>query len=90
MTENNPDHSLTEQDIEICQKAFADLDEDNVGAIKVADFKIALERIGYYPLENELYKLISELDDENTGFIKFNDFLNIYLKQKIANLDEDD
>ena len=61
-----------------------------MGAIKVSDFKLALERIGYFPLENELYKLISELDEANTGFIRFNDFLNIYLKQKIANLDEDD
>jgi len=66
------------------------LDEDNIGAIKVSDFKLALERIGYFPLENELYKMISEIDDTNTGFIKFNDFLQIYLKQKIANLDEDD
>jgi len=56
------------------------LDEDNIGAIKVSDFKLALERIGYFPLENELYKMISEIDEGNTGYIKFNDFLQIYLK----------
>lgn len=38
--------NLSEEDIEICQKAFADLDEDGLGAIKASDLKIALERIG--------------------------------------------
>jgi len=52
--------------------------------------KFALEKIGFIPSENDLYKLISEVDENNSGMIKFNDFLQIYLKHKIATSDEDD
>ena len=38
--------NFKEEDIDICQKAFMDLDEDGLGAIKSEDLKIALERIG--------------------------------------------
>jgi Ca2+-binding EF-hand superfamily protein len=62
----------------------------SVGAIKLNDFKLALERIQYYPGEYELNKMISELDDNNTGFIQFNQFLKVYHKFKMANSDEDD
>lgn len=34
--------------------------------------------------------MISEVDEKNTGLIKFSDFLNIYYKQKYANLGDDD
>lgn len=61
-----------------------------MGAIKLNDFKLALERIQYYPGEYELNKMISELDDGNTGFIQFNQFLKVYHKFKMANSDEDD
>ena len=73
---------IKEEDIDICQKAFMDLDEDGLGCIKSNDLKLALERIGVHAEENELYKMISEVDDKNTGFIKFSDFLSIYLKYK--------
>ena len=66
-----------------------DLDEDDLGAIKSGDLKIALERIGIQPSENDLFKLISEVDDKNTGYIKFSDFLAIYYKYNISNNDED-
>lgn len=49
--------------------------------------KIALERIGFNPSENELYKMISEVDENNTGLIRFSDFLGIYWKFKYANLE---
>mmetsp|Transcript_40898 Transcript_40898/g.56972 ORF Transcript_40898/g.56972 Transcript_40898/m.56972 type:complete len:107 (+) Transcript_40898:32-352(+) len=82
--------NLTEEDIDQCQKAFSDLDEDNTGAIKASDLKIALERIGYNLNDIDLYRLIYEVDDKNTGMIKFSDFLNIYYKYKYANSEEDD
>lgn len=67
--------NLTEDDIQHCQNAFAGLDEDGIGAIKASDLKFALEKIGFIPSENDLYKLISEVDENNSGMIKFNDFL---------------
>ena len=79
---------LTEEDIEICQRAFGDLDEDGTDTIKVHDLKIALDRIGFNPSENELYKLISEVDEDYNGLIKFNSFLEIYAKHKYANVDD--
>ena len=81
---------LTEEDIDTCQKAFQDFDEEGSGTIKVTDLKFALERIGYIPSENDLFKLISEVDDNNTGTIKFNDFLGIYAKHKASQCDDDD
>jgi Ca2+-binding EF-hand superfamily protein len=53
--------SLNEEDIDTCQKAFSDLDEEGIGCIKAADLKLALERIGFIPSENDLYKMISEV-----------------------------
>lgn len=82
--------NLGEDDIETCQKAFSDLDEDGLGAIRAQDLKIALERIGFNPSENDLYKMISEVDEHNTGLIKFSDFLTIYHKHKYANIEDDD
>ena len=81
---------LNEDDIEICQRAFADLDEDGTDTIKVQDLKIALDRIGFNPSEKELYKIISEVDDDNNGLIKFNSFLEIYTQHKYANMEDDD
>nr|7K5B_R Chain R, Dynein light chain 4A [Tetrahymena thermophila] len=82
--------NLSEEDIQFCQKAFSDYDEDGLGAIKVSDLKLALENIGCSLSENDLFKMISEVDEKNTGLIKFSDFLNIYYKQKYANLGDDD
>lgn len=39
--------NLTEDDIDTCQKAFADLDEDGLGAIKTSDLAQALDKIGF-------------------------------------------
>ena len=58
-----------EEDIETCQRVFYELDEDGLGAIKTSDLKYALEKIGYIPDENVLYKMISEIDENNTGLI---------------------
>lgn len=58
---------LNEQEIELCQKAFSELDTDNVGSIKVSDLKQALDRVNYFPNEFDYYKLISEIDENNTG-----------------------
>ena len=82
--------NLNEDDIEYCQKAFADLDEDGLGAIKTKDLSVALERIGITLAEKELYKLIYEIDEKNTGLIKFSDFLTIYYRYKYANENDDD
>lgn len=83
-------NNLSEDDIEACQKAFADLDEDGLGAIKAQDLTIALERINVPLKGKKLYKLISEIDEKNTGLIKFSDFLQIYHQMKYAHLEEDD
>ena len=53
--------TLNEDDIDTCQKAFSDLDEEGIGCIKASDLKLALERIGFIPSENDLYKMISEV-----------------------------
>ncbi|KAM3146342.1 hypothetical protein pb186bvf_001687 [Paramecium bursaria] len=82
--------NLTEDDIEKCQAAFADLDEDGIGAIRGQDLKIALERIGFHPSENELYKIISEVEENNTGLIRFSDFLGVFWKFKYSNQEDDD
>ena len=82
--------NLTEEDLALCQRVFADLDEDGIGTIRSSDLKIALERIGSFPNENDLFKMISELDDHNTGFIKFSDFLSVYYKIKYSNNDDND
>lgn len=37
------------------------MDEEGIGCIKAADLKLALERIGFIPSENDLYKMISEV-----------------------------
>ena len=37
--------SLNEDDIDTCQKAFSDLDEEGIGCIKASYLKLALERI---------------------------------------------
>lgn len=58
---------LNEQEIELCQKAFSELDTDNVGSIKVADLKQALDRVNFFPNEFDYYKMISEIDENNTG-----------------------
>ncbi len=58
---------LNEQEIEMCQKAFSELDSDNVGSIKVSDLKQALERVNFFPNEFDYYKMISEIDEHNTG-----------------------
>jgi centrin-2 len=81
---------LKEEDIEACQNAFKDLDEEGQGSIKASDLKIALERINVVLGENDLFKMISELDDNHTGQIKFSDFLTIYCKYKNANSEDDD
>ena len=80
----------SEEDIEICQKAFADFDEDDLGMIKATDLKTALERININPQAFDLYKMISEVDANNTGYIKFSDFLSIYFKNKNAGLENND
>ena len=54
--------TLNEDDIDTCQKAFSDLDEEGIGCIKASDLKLALERIGFIPSENDLYKMISEVN----------------------------
>lgn len=82
--------NLTEGEISDCQKAFKEFDEEGIGAIKVADFKSALERIGFIPSEFDYYKMISEIDENNTGMIKFNDFLTIYHKHKMNSNEEED
>jgi len=82
--------NLSEDDIDCCQKAFADLDEDGLGAIKANDLSLALEKIGIALPDKELYKLIYEVDEKNTGMIKFSDFLTIYYKYKYSNNDDDD
>ncbi|CAD8075092.1 unnamed protein product [Paramecium sonneborni] len=82
--------NLTEEDIDMCQRAFAEMDEDGVGAIRGQDLKIALEKIGFKPSENELYKIISEVEETNTGLIRFSDFLGVYWKFKYSNQDDDD
>jgi Ca2+-binding EF-hand superfamily protein len=46
-----------------------------------------LERIGFTPSDNELYKMISEVDENNSGLIKFSDFLGVYWKHKYANVE---
>ena len=38
--------NLSEDDIQFCQKAFSDYDEDGLGYINVSDLKLALENIG--------------------------------------------
>ena len=79
-----------EEDIDLCQKAFMDLDEEDIGAIHSNELKSALEKIGISIDENELYKLISEVDDKNTGMIKFADFLTIYAKYKDGDDNDDE
>lgn len=87
--------NLNEEDIDMCQRAFAEMDEviffnikkDGVGAIRGQDLKIALEKIGFKPSENELYKIISEVEETNTGLIRFSDFLGVYWKFKYSNQD---
>ena len=37
------------------------MDEEGIGCIKASDLKLALERIGFIPSENDLYKMISEV-----------------------------
>jgi hypothetical protein len=44
------------------------LDEEGIGCIKAADLKLALERIGFIPSENDLYKMISEVFNYFTYF----------------------
>jgi Ca2+-binding EF-hand superfamily protein len=53
--------NLNEDDIDCCQKAFSELDEDGVGAIKANDLGIALERIGVTLPDKDLYRLIYEV-----------------------------
>lgn len=82
--------NLSEAEIADCQKAFKEFDEEGVGAIKVADFKSALERIGFIPNEFDYYKMISEVDENNTGMIRFSDFLTIYHKHKLSTNEDED
>ncbi|EGR27914.1 hypothetical protein IMG5_186660 [Ichthyophthirius multifiliis] len=82
--------NLSEDDIQFCQKAFSDYDEDGLGSINVSDLKLALDNIGCQLKEEELFKMISEVDEQNTGQIKFSDFLAIYYKLKYKNLSQDD
>jgi len=59
----------------------------SIGAIRLNDFKLALERIQYHPGEYALNKMISELDENNSGYIHFNQFIKVYHKHKLANSD---
>ena len=52
---------LNETEIETCQRAFADMDQEDNGLIRTADLRMALERIGCILSDNEIFKIISDV-----------------------------
>ena len=56
------------------------MDEEGIGSIKATDLKLALERIGFVPMERELYKLISEVNKFKFSLILImKDLLNLMI-----------
>lgn len=82
--------NLSEDDIQYCQRAFQELDENVQGEIKAEDLNLALELVGYKQRAHKVNKMISEIDEYNTGIIKFKDFLVLFSKLKYAGMQDDD
>jgi len=73
---------LSQEQIEMCRKAFAVYDQDRSGSIDVWELRTVFEKIGERPTEESLFQMISEVDDNVNGSIDFSEFLRIFTRQR--------
>ncbi|PNH04659.1 Dynein light chain, flagellar outer arm [Tetrabaena socialis] len=54
---------LTEEELDMCRKAFNMFDKDASGTIDVKELRTALSALGQNPTEEELFVMVSQRKD---------------------------
>jgi len=75
---------LSEEEQDLCRKAFAKFDRDGSGTIDVRELRTALEAMGQHPTEEEVFVMIHDVDEDNSGEIEFSEFCRVIEKHKEA------
>uniref|UniRef100_A0A7S0UV11 EF-hand domain-containing protein n=1 Tax=Polytomella parva TaxID=51329 RepID=A0A7S0UV11_9CHLO len=84
---------LTDEELELCRKAFSMFDKDGSGTIDVRELKTALSALGQNPTDEELFVMISKVDEDGSKEIEFPEFVKvIQINKSISekNTDEQD
>eukprot|EP00195_Chlamydomonas_chlamydogama_P001697 CAMPEP_0202919866 /NCGR_PEP_ID=MMETSP1392-20130828/76554_1 /ASSEMBLY_ACC=CAM_ASM_000868 /TAXON_ID=225041 /ORGANISM="Chlamydomonas chlamydogama, Strain SAG 11-48b" /LENGTH=148 /DNA_ID=CAMNT_0049613327 /DNA_START=173 /DNA_END=619 /DNA_ORIENTATION=+ len=66
---------LTEEELDLCRKAFQMFDKDGSGTIDVRELKTALNALGQNPTDEELFVMISQVDEDGSKEIEFPEFV---------------
>eukprot|EP00879_Flechtneria_rotunda_P025052 GHRR01026589.1.p1 GENE.GHRR01026589.1~~GHRR01026589.1.p1 ORF type:complete len:114 (+),score=30.42 GHRR01026589.1:57-398(+) len=82
--------SLSAEELDLCRKAFNTFDKDGSGTIDVRELKFALNAMGQYPTDEELFVMIHDVDEDNSGEIDFQEFCKVILKHKAATAKDSD
>ena len=68
---------LTESQIAEIRAKFAELDDDNDGAIDKRELRNVIKSFGHNPTNEELDELMKELDTDNNNLLEFPEFLEL-------------
>ncbi|KAF6263019.1 flagellar outer dynein arm light chain 5 [Scenedesmus sp. NREL 46B-D3] len=75
---------LTDEELDLCRKAFNNFDKDGSGTIDVKELKAALGTMNQHPTDEELFVMIHDVDEDNSGEIEFSEFCKVIVKHKAA------
>eukprot|EP00882_Tetradesmus_deserticola_P005720 GHRQ01006022.1.p2 GENE.GHRQ01006022.1~~GHRQ01006022.1.p2 ORF type:complete len:150 (+),score=69.62 GHRQ01006022.1:306-755(+) len=75
---------LTDEELELCRKAFNNFDKDGSGTIDVKELKAALGAMNQHPTDEELFVMIHDVDEDSSGEIEFSEFCKVIVKHKSA------
>jgi len=67
---------LSDDEMEMCKKAFMMFDKDGSGTIDVKELKAAMNALGQTPSDEELYVMISQVDQDGSKEIEYPEFLH--------------
>lgn len=67
---------LSEEELEMCRKAFQLFDKDGSGTIDIKELKTALTALGQNPSDEELFVMISQVDEDGSQEIEFQEFVH--------------
>ncbi|PNW88936.1 hypothetical protein CHLRE_01g051250v5 [Chlamydomonas reinhardtii] len=69
--------NLTDEEMDMCRKAFAMFDKDGSGTIDTKELRTALSALGQNPTEEDMFVMISQVDQDGSRCIEFKEFVRV-------------